>query len=73
MRIWEFLFGLLRARTLQDQPAVVTGWYRRSPVPYVEIKTLETGGVVRSCYVYAVKLIVSVLLAIVGIVLMALI
>lgn len=71
LRIWEFFFGLLRGKTLQNQSAVVTGWYRRSPIPYLEIKTLEVGGVTRTCYVYAMRLFVSVVLALVGIVLMA--
>lgn len=42
--IWELLFGLLKAGEYQGKDVVVTGWYRRSPVPYVQIDTLTCDG-----------------------------
>ena len=30
----------------------VKGWYRRSPVPYVEIKEMEIDGKIKKCYTY---------------------
>src|SRR5581483_1555200 len=41
LRIWEWLFGLFRAGQYQGKEVRVTGWYRRSPVPYFEVKYLE--------------------------------
>lgn len=70
LRIWEFFFGLLRSRDLQDQPATITGWYRRSPMPYIELKTLDAGGVTRNCYVYHMKVFASIAAVVLGIVLM---
>jgi heat shock protein HtpX len=55
LRIWEFLFGLMRSEELQDAEVEIKGWYRRSPVPYIELKTLKTEGKSRECYVYTIK------------------
>ena len=68
--IWEFFFGLLAAKKYINEDVEITGWYRRSPVPYIELKTLKDsrGGFLRA-YVYPVKLTVSAILAIGGIVL----
>src|SRR5262249_16908562 len=41
LRIWEWLFGLFKAGQYQGKDVRVTGWYRRSPVPYVEVKQIE--------------------------------
>lgn len=57
LRLWEFFFGLLRAKNLQNHPATIIGWYRRAPMPYIEIKALITDGDRRNCYVYAMKLV----------------
>jgi Zn-dependent protease with chaperone function len=70
LRIWEFLFGLLRRGDLQDTPVTATGWYRRSPTPYVELRTLNANGEDRTCYVYHVKMVVSFLLMVAGLVLL---
>ncbi len=67
IRIFEFLFGLLRRGQLEGERVVARGWYRRSPVPFVELKTLRGGGKTRRCYVYPLKLIFSVLLVGLGI------
>jgi Zn-dependent protease with chaperone function len=50
---WPFarsLFGLLRVADLVDQEVEVTGWYRRTPSPALELKRLvpAQGRVVRS-------------------------
>jgi Zn-dependent protease with chaperone function len=71
LRIWEFLFGLLRRGNLQGAEVVAKGWYRRAPTPYVELLTLQTGATTRTCYVYYVKLAVSVVLVAVGLLAMA--
>ncbi|MBL7130788.1 MAG: M48 family metalloprotease [Candidatus Omnitrophica bacterium] len=65
--IWNFLFGLLRAKRYIGQDITITGWYRRSPVPYVEIKSLETDSGTSNCYVFNVKIAWAVILIILGI------
>ncbi len=44
LAIWEWLFGLLKAGEFQGRDVEVQGWYRRSPVPYVELQSLRCGG-----------------------------
>jgi Zn-dependent protease with chaperone function/Zn-finger nucleic acid-binding protein len=67
IRIWEFLFGLLRRAELQGAQVTATGWFRRAPTPYVELRTLTpAGGSTRTCYVYYVKLVVAVVLMLAG-------
>lgn len=64
--IFNFLFGLLRAAKYINQDVEITGWYRRSPVPYIEIKKLKIGNKESTCFVYNTKLIFSVILIILG-------
>jgi heat shock protein HtpX len=51
LAIWEWLFGLLKAGKYEDREVVVAGWYRRSPVPYVELKSIELHGEVSRSWV----------------------
>ena len=44
---WPFarsIFGLLRVPDLLDQDVVVSGWYRRDPAPFVELRRLDAAG-----------------------------
>jgi heat shock protein HtpX len=66
LRIWEFFFGLMRAQDLQDAEVEIKGWYRRSPMPYIELKTLRTERKSRECYVYTIKTITAYLMLIGG-------
>ncbi len=65
--LWELLFGLFRAGGLVGQTVTADGWYRRGPVPYVELhRLILNNGDTKTCYVYAVKWTVSVLLMVLG-------
>ena len=66
LRIWEFFFGLMRAQDLQDAEVEIKGWYRRAPMPYIELKTLRTERKSRECYVYTIKTITAYLMLIGG-------
>jgi Zn-dependent protease with chaperone function len=64
--IWSWLFGLFRAERYQGKQVRVHGWFRRAPVPYLEIKYLEVidgSERPRNCYTYHARLGVAVLLA----------
>jgi Zn-dependent protease with chaperone function/Zn-finger nucleic acid-binding protein len=63
----DFFFGLLRAGRYQGQEVTVTGWYRRSPVPYIEIKQLRSGTDTSFCYTYYAKIAVAALLIVAGV------
>lgn len=67
LAIWNFLFGLLRARHYIGEDVEIKGWYRRSPVPFVEIKSLTTKRGTSHCYVFNVKISVAIILMIIGI------
>ena len=61
LAIWEWLFGLLKAGEFQGKPVTVEGWYRRSPTPYIEIKTIECDGKVRRSWVPALNRLTAIL------------
>jgi hypothetical protein len=56
----------MRAQDLQDAEVEIKGWYRRSPVPYIELKTLRTKQKSRECYVYTIKTLTAYLMLIGG-------
>jgi Zn-dependent protease with chaperone function len=69
LSLWNWLFGLFRAQQYQGKEVRVTGWFRRSPVPYMEIKQIETtdGSLpLRKCYSYHAQLAFAVIGAVVG-------
>jgi heat shock protein HtpX len=73
LRFLDFLFGWIKAESLIGQRGKAMGWYRRSPVPYFEMRklTLENGETVTS-YSYPVgQFLVYVGIAL-GLVLLAL-
>jgi Zn-dependent protease with chaperone function/Zn-finger nucleic acid-binding protein len=70
LAIWNFLFGLLRAGRYQGKEVRVSGWFRRAPVPYLEVYRIEaTDGSqpLRRCYSMHVRLIVAGILFAAGV------
>jgi Zn-dependent protease with chaperone function len=65
-RLLELWFGLARAGDLIGCEVTATGWYRRAPTPFLELRTLEIGGEVRHCWVRAAKLVVGALAVVIG-------
>ena len=47
LNLWEFLWGLFSAHRTLGGSAVIEGWFRRGPVPYVEAKRMMIDGRVR--------------------------
>lgn len=43
LHIWEVAFGAAVAEEYQGRNVTVEGWYRRAPVPFVEVKRLISG------------------------------
>jgi Zn-dependent protease with chaperone function len=70
LRIWEWLFGLLKAGGFQGKKVTIQGWFRRAPVPYVEIGTIQIDGESgsRTCYVRHLKLATGLALLGLGII-----
>jgi heat shock protein HtpX len=50
LRIWEWLFGLFRAGDFTGKTIEAVGWFRRAPVPYLELKSITVDGVTRNSY-----------------------
>ena len=48
------IFAIFKAKQNLDRNAVIRGWYRRSPVPYVELYTMEVGGKKKKIFTYGV-------------------
>ncbi|MFC1557788.1 M48 family metalloprotease [candidate division KSB1 bacterium] len=68
---WDFFFGLLRGKRYRYKKAKITGWYRRSPVPYIELKSIKAEGEVEgNCYTYMAKYVWAGILVAVGLILM---
>ena len=69
LEVWNFLFGLWQAGRYQGKDVRVTGWFRRSPVPYLElnhIEVLDGSEPPRRCYTYIAKLLFGGFLAVAG-------
>jgi Zn-dependent protease with chaperone function len=75
LAVWNFLFGLLRAGSYQGKEVRVSGWFRRAPVPYLEVNHIETADdslPPRSCYSLHARIAVGVVLLVAGVALAAL-
>lgn len=56
LRLLEFLFGLFRADSFVGQQVVAQGWYRRFPVPYLELWRVQLpDGTTHTCHNWAMK------------------
>ncbi len=51
------IFAYFKAKTFIDKNIIIKGWYRRAPVPYIEIYTMETDGKTKKVFTYIAKLI----------------
>ncbi|MHB1560679.1 MAG: M48 family metalloprotease [Isosphaeraceae bacterium] len=67
LRIWEWLFGLFRAGEFTGKPVEVVGWFRRAPMPYLELKSITVDGRKRESYARHARYIWAALLAVIGI------
>jgi len=66
------IFAIFKSEENFNKIVKVKGWYRRSPVPYVEIYQYEIDGKVKKCHTYTVTKVLYGLLIVIGIVLMIL-
>lgn len=65
------LFALLKSKKYINQYAVVKGWYRRSPVPYIEIYTMTIDGKEKKCYTYGFTIGLLITLLCIGAIILA--
>ncbi len=65
------IFALFKSPEYFDKTVKVTGWYRRSPVPYVELKTIEIDGKVKKVYTYKTAIVLYVITLLIALALIA--
>jgi Zn-dependent protease with chaperone function len=69
LAVWNFMFGLLKAGEYQEKNVRVSGWFRRSKIPYFEISRIEViGGFIppRYCRTRIASLCLNILLMLAG-------
>ena len=64
------LFAIFKSKDFIDKKVKITGWYRRSPVPYVEILKIEVDGKTKKLYNYGFHWAMHVFLLITAIIVM---
>ena len=57
----NILFALLSQKKFQGQNVTVTGWYRRSPTPYIEVKKIYNNEHSSQSYTFNYKMILCLL------------
>ena len=50
LALFQWIFALTRVPALIGREVTVSGWYRRGPVPYLELRTLACDGKTSTCY-----------------------
>lgn len=50
LSLWEMIWGWIRGDDLIGEKVIVRGWYRRAPMPYVEIRDFNVTGVTRNSW-----------------------
>ena len=66
------VFALFKSKEYFDKEVIVKGWYRRSPVPYVEIKEYTIDGVTKKIWTYSLGKAMYVVFGILAISIIAL-
>ena len=66
LHIWEWLFGLFRAGEFAGKPVEVVGWFRRAPLPYLELKSITVDGRTRNSYARHGRYAWAIFLSVVG-------
>ena len=61
------IFALFKSKEYFDKNVTVKGWYRRSPVPYVEIKEWIVDGKTKKIYTYPLAKALYIALAVISV------
>jgi Zn-dependent protease with chaperone function len=64
------IFALFRSKEYFDKNVIVKGWYRRSPVPYIEILEMTVDGKTKKVYTNGFTKVLLILMLIASIILM---
>lgn len=64
------IFAMFKSKEYFGKTTKVTGWYRRSPVPYIEVKSMETDGVTKKCWTWQVGLVARIVFLVISVILL---
>ena len=67
LAIWEWIWGWLRGNEMVGKEITVQGWYRRSPMPYIEINNFTVEGKNRRSYLWIFRYLTGIVITLVGI------
>ena len=71
LAIWEWIWGWLRGNEMVGKEITVQGWYRRSPMPYIEINNFTVEGKNRRSYLWIFRYLTGITITIIGIMMLA--
>lgn len=66
LAVWNWIFGFMRAGEYQGKKIMARGWFRRAPVPYLEMREFVVDGQTRRLYSYPARLVWNILLIVGG-------
>ncbi|MGQ9706689.1 MAG: M48 family metalloprotease [bacterium] len=66
LNILNFLFGIFIAEKMIGKEAIAEGWYRRSPLPHLEMFRITTDDKVRKGYIRIVRIFFAIAGVIIG-------
>jgi len=69
LSIMNFFFALFKAQRYIDQDVTIKGWYKRGPIPFVELYEMEVNGEIKKCYSFGFKKILTGIFFIAGFIL----
>ena len=72
LNIINKIFAIFKSKEYFDKEVKVKGWYRRSPVPYVEIKEYTVDGITKKIWTYGLGKAVYCIFAVTALVIVAL-
>jgi len=55
LSIMNLFFGLFKAKQYINKEVIIHGWYKRAPVPFVELYYMTVDGQQKKCYTYGFK------------------
>ncbi len=71
LAIWEWIWGWLRGDSMIGKEITVQGWYRRSPMPYIEINKFTVGNKTRRSYLWIFRYLTGIVITSIGILMIA--
>ncbi len=64
------LFAIFKSKEYFEKQVTIKGWYRRSPVPYIEIYTMEYDNQTKKTYSYGFSKVIRIIILIVFIIIL---